>query len=329
MFTNSDCFHNDFREPLTDRPTLNMKIMLLTLTVSIVITASAYADHAPAHRKTLVLKNRDGAAILGYDPVAYFTIGTPAKGNPRFKTNYDGANYYFVSAEHKALFEANPAKYAPAYGGYCGYAASINRLSPISPEWFQIEDGKLILQHNKKAFDLFNKELKANTMKADQNWPRLVAQNGVYGGKTLVLTDKRGVALDGYDPVSYFTEGKPAKGDAKIEATYDGALYHFTSPANRETFEQAPTKYAPAYGGYCGYAASIGKVRPANPLLWSIVDDQLIVQHTKGAFELWEKDVKGNKAKADRLWPRLVEAKAGQKNPVDSLLGRSVLAEVR
>ena len=65
-----------------------------------------------------------------------------------------------------------------------GYAASINRLSPISPEWFQIEDGKLILQHNKKAFDLFNKDLKGNTVKADQNWPGLLAKNGVYGGKT-------------------------------------------------------------------------------------------------------------------------------------------------
>ena len=70
-------------------------------------------------------------------------------------------------------------------------------------------------------------------------------------------------------------------------------------------------------------------MRPANPLLWSIVDGQLILQHTKGAAELWEKDVPGNKAKADRFWPRLVEAKAGQKNPVDSLLGKSVLPDAR
>ena len=66
-------------------------------------------------------------------------------------------------------------------------------------------------------------------------------------------------------------------------------------------------------------------MRPANPLLWSIVDGQLIVQHTKGTVKLWDKDVTGNKAKADMLWPRLVEAKAGKKNPIDSLLGKSVL----
>lgn len=296
---------------------------ILSLFAVLSLASAAFADHTPDH-KVLVLKNRSGDAIQGYDPVAYFTDHKAVKGNPKIRAAYEGAKYSFVSAEHKALFDADPAKYAPAYGGYCGYAASIDRLSPISPEWFQIIDGKLILQHNKKAFDLFNKDLNGNVMKADQYWPGLVIRNGT-GGKTLVFTDKKGVALDGYDPVTYFTDGRPVKGDPKIEGTYNGALYHFVSQANRETFEKAPSKYAPAYGGFCGYAASIGKVRPANPLIWSIVDGQLIVQHTKGASELWEKDVRANKAKADKLWPLLIEAKAGQKNPIDSLLGKSVL----
>ncbi len=305
-----------------------MKKTLLTLvTAGLSLAGAALADHESGH-KVLVLKNKEGAAILGYDAVAYFTDNKPVKGNPKFQSEYERAKYYFASADHKNLFDANPAKYAPAYGGYCGYAASIDRLSPISPEWFQIIDGRLILQHNKKATDKFNADQKGNIVKADQNWPGLVVRNGT-GGKTLVQTDKRGVALEGYDPVSYFTDGKPAKGDPKIEATFNGALYHFVSQEHRETFEKAPTKYAPAYGGYCGYAASIGKVRPANPLLWSIVDGQLIVQHTKGAVELWDKNVTGNKAKADNFWPRLVEVKAGKKNPVDSLLGKSVLADAR
>jgi YHS domain-containing protein len=305
--------------------TTKLKQTLLTLAAAFSLAGTVFANHSPSHTKTLVLKNRAGAAILGYDPVAYFADGKPAKGNAKFKSSYEGATYHFASAEHKALFDANPAKYAPAYGGYCGYAASINRLSPISPDWWQIVDGRLVLQHNKKAFDLFNKDLAGNTTKANANWPSLVMKNGVYGRKALVLIDKKGVALEGYDPVSYFTDGKPAKGDSKIEATFNGALYHFVSQEHRETFEKAPTKYAPAYGGYCGYAASVGKVRPANPLLWSILDGQLIVQHTKGAVELWDKDATGNKAKADMLWPRLVEAKAGKKNPIDSLLGKSVL----
>jgi YHS domain-containing protein len=307
-----------------------MKKMLLTSVAVLALAAAAPADHQPGHSKSLVLKNKDGLALEGYDPVAYFTVGKPAKGNPKFKSTHEGANYHFATAEHKAMFDANPAKYAPAYGGYCGYAASVNRLSPVSPAWWQIEDGKLILQHNKKAFDLFNKELKPNVQKADANWPGLVAKNGVYGGRTLVQIDRKtGVALESYDPVTYFKDGKPQKGDPKIEATYNGALYHFVSQENRATFENDPTRYAPAYGGYCGYAASIGKVRPGNPVIWSIVDGQLILQHTRGADDLWKKDVAGNKVKADRYWPRLIEVKAGLKDPVDSLWGRSVLAEAR
>jgi YHS domain-containing protein len=300
-----------------------MKGTLFQLVAMLTLAGAALALTTPDH-KVLVLKNKAGAALQGYDPVAYFTDNKAVKGDPRIKSSYESADYYFASAANKELFDASPAKYTPAYGGYCGYAASIDRLSPISPEWFQIEDGKLILQHNKKAFDLFNKDLKGNIVKADQNWPGLVVRNGS-GGKSLVFTNKKGVALEGYDPITYFTDGKPAKGDPSIEATFDGALYHFVSQANRETFEKTPTKYAPAYGGYCGYAASIGKVRPANPRIWSLVDGQLIVQHTKGADELWKKDVAGNKAKADMYWPRLIEAKAGKKDPVDSLLGRSVL----
>jgi YHS domain-containing protein len=304
-----------------------MKKTLLTLVAALSLTVAALADHQPGH-KVLVLKNKEGAAILGYDSVAYFTGNKPMKGNPKIQSEFDGAKYYFASADHKKRFDANPAKYTPAYGGYCGYAASIDRLSPISPVWFQIIDGRLILQHNKKATDKFNADRDRNIAKADRNWPGLVVRNGT-GGKTLVLTDKMGVALDGYDPVSYFTDGRPAKGDPKIEASLNGALYRFVSQEHREIFEKAPARYAPAYGGYCGYAASIGKVRPANPLLWSIVDGQLIVQHTKGAVELWDKDVVGNKSKADNLWPRLVEVKAGKKNPVDSLLGKSVLGVAR
>lgn len=301
-----------------------MKKHLFSLIAALSFASTVFAEQGTVH-KVLVLKDKKGAAILGYDPVAYFTDHKPMKGNRKIKSAYEGADYYFSSLEHKVSFDADPAKYVPAYGGYCGYAASINRLSPVSPEWFQIEDGKLILQHNKKAYDKFNAELKDNILRADRNWPSLVNENGVLGGRALLNLDKNGIALGGYDPVSYFTDGKPVKGDKSIEGTYNGALYFFVSQEHRATFEGNPTKYAPAYGGFCGYAASVGKVRPANPRVWSVVDGQLIVQHTKGAAELWEKDVAGNKAKADKYWPLLIDAKAGKSDPVDTLLGSSVL----
>lgn len=294
-----------------------MKSQTLIL-LSLLAAGPLPAGHAGTPDKSLVNVNKDGVAIEGYDPVAYFTGGKPVKGDPKFKASHANAVYYFANAGHQTQFEAMPEKYAPAYGGYCGYAASINRLSPISPEWWQIEDGKLILQHNQRAFDLFNQDLAANVVKADRNWPGLVAKNGHLDG-VLVNVDKRGVALGGYDPVTYFNGGSPQSGDAGIEATYGGAKYHFVSQENRATFERDPVKYAPAYGGFCGYAASIGKVRPADPLLWSVVDGQLIVQHTLGAVDLWSEDVAGNKLKADSNWPNLVAGKSGKKKVIDPL----------
>ena len=295
---------------------------------SICLAVSAFSAVAgtSTSAKVLVSKDNAGVALQGYDPVAYFTDNKPVKGTAKFSATHEGATYYFASAEHRDLFKGSPEKYVPAFGGYCGYAASINRLSPISPEVFQIIDGRLILQHNQRALDKWNADVPGNVVLADKNWSGLVERNGTSGSDLLFL-DKKGLALEGYDPVSYFVDGKPAKGDPKIEATYNGALYHFVSQDHRAIFETDPAKYVPAYGGYCGYAASLGKVRPANPLLWSIVDGRLIVQHTQGAADLWAQDVAGNKKKADAFWPRLIVAKAGKRNPVDSLLGKSVLPD--
>src|SRR5258708_37120233 len=110
-----------------------MKKSILSLVAVLSLAGAAFADQTPDH-KVLVLKTRDGVAVQGYDTVAYFSNAKAVKGSAKFQSEYEGAKYYFVSAEHKMLFDANPAKYAPAYGGYCGYAASIDRLSPISPE---------------------------------------------------------------------------------------------------------------------------------------------------------------------------------------------------
>jgi YHS domain-containing protein len=122
---------------------------ILNLVAGVSLASVALADQTPDHI-VLILKTRDAVAVQGYDAVAHFTDHKALKGSPKFRSEDEGTTYFFATAEHKALFDANPAKYAPAYGGYCGYAASIDRLSPISPEWFQIIDGKPTLQHNKK-----------------------------------------------------------------------------------------------------------------------------------------------------------------------------------
>jgi uncharacterized protein GlcG (DUF336 family)/YHS domain-containing protein len=260
---------------------------------------------APPEEKLLILRDADGVALSGYDPVAYFTKGKPVEGDDAFRSLRNGAIYRFASAEHKALFDAAPEKYEPQFGGYCGYAASIDRLSPIDPAYWQIVDGRLVLQHNQKAFDLFNADLAANLAKADANWPGLVAKNGT-GGPWLKNVTDEGVAIEGYDVVAYFTDGRAAKGDARFESTYDGALYRFASAEHRVAFELDPTKYLPQYGGYCGYAASIGKVSPVDPEIWQIVDGRLILQHTQKAYDLFNADLAANVKRADANWPGLV-----------------------
>ena len=131
-----------------------------------------------AQTKTLLNLDKSGVAIQGYDPVAFFTEGKPVKGKPEFPARQDGALYYFVSKEHRDLFKADPAKYAPAFGGYCAYGVSRNKLAEIDVEAFQIVDGRLLLQYSKGVRDSFNKDTQGNLVKAKTNWPSLVEKNG-------------------------------------------------------------------------------------------------------------------------------------------------------
>lgn len=265
-------------------------------------------QNATAPKKILVNRDKNGVALQGYDPVAYFTDGKPVKGDPKHAAKHMGATYHFASAEHLAMFLAAPEQYAPAFGGYCGYAASINRLSPISPEYWQIIDGRLVLQHNQHALDLWSKDVSDNLMKADTNWPGLVDRNGV-SDKILVNVDDNGLALEGHDPVAYFTDNKPVMGSPEFMAVYNGATYHFASMEHRVTFEQDPAKYAPAFGGYCGYAASINKISPVNTSIFQIIDGRLVLQHTDEAYRLFNKDPRKSLSKADKNWPGLVKKK--------------------
>lgn len=134
----------------------------------------------PIAGKFLANVDENGVALEGgHDPVAFFTDGKPVKGDPRFQTAYKGAVYYFASAEHKAIFDRNPGKYEPQFGGFCGYAASINKVSPIEVKYFEILDGRLVLQHNQTAWDLWHQDVAGNLKKADQNFPGLVDQYGL------------------------------------------------------------------------------------------------------------------------------------------------------
>jgi YHS domain-containing protein len=136
-------------------------------------------SRVPADTPFLVNVDSSGVALMGYDPVAFFTDARPVMGDPKNRTAYKGAIYQFASAEHQRMFESDPLKYEPQFGGFCGYAASINKVSPTDVNYWEIIDGRLVLQHNDKAWKLWHEDVAGNLKKADQNWPSVVRENGI------------------------------------------------------------------------------------------------------------------------------------------------------
>lgn len=128
--------------------------------------------------KNLLNVDKNGVALQGYDPVAFFTENKPVKGRMEFRSVYRGATYHFASAEDKARFDKEPAKHEPAYGGFCAYGVSRNKLVEVDPEAFQILDGRLLLQYSKGVRNEFNKDTQGNLTKANANWPALVEKKG-------------------------------------------------------------------------------------------------------------------------------------------------------
>lgn len=116
-----------------------------------------------------------------------------------------------------------------------------------------------------------------------------------------------GVAVGGYDPVAYFTQGKPMKGSADHSLMHEGAEWRFSSADNRALFAANPAKYAPQYGGYCAYAVSQGYTAKGEPDVWKIVDDRLYLNFSDGVQRRWEKDIPGHISKADGNWPNVLD----------------------
>ncbi|MEW6114905.1 MAG: YHS domain-containing (seleno)protein [Thermodesulfobacteriota bacterium] len=118
-----------------------------------------------------------GIALSGYDPVAFFTDKKPMFGDPANSATYKGAMYLFASKEHKAMFEADPQKYVPQYGGYCAFGVALGHLFPVDISTWQVRDGKLYLNFNPAIFNMFNKDFAGHVAKAEKNWPDLVKKH--------------------------------------------------------------------------------------------------------------------------------------------------------
>lgn len=136
--------------------------------------AEAQAD---TPRLVNTLGSPEGVAIRGYDPVAYFRDGGPRLGKPEFSVRHGGAIWRFASAEHKALFEADPERYLPAYGGFCAYGTSRGYLVKIEPEAWSIVDGRLYLNYDLGVRKTWARRTKTYIARADGNWPRLTPKD--------------------------------------------------------------------------------------------------------------------------------------------------------
>ena len=144
------------------------------LVATAAVPAAAFLSQPAAAAEPPVYAT-DGVAINGYDPVAYFTESNAVKGTSDFTSDWDGAVLHFASAENKAMFDADPEKFAPKYGGYCAYAVSKGYTASTDPDAWSIHDDRLYLNYSKSVRALWAARKRHHIEQADANWPGVLS----------------------------------------------------------------------------------------------------------------------------------------------------------
>jgi len=122
---------------------------------------------------------RNGLAIDGYDPVAYFIEMKPVKGSAQFRSDYQGSTFHFSSAAHRDVFMADPEKFAPQYGGYCAYGMARGYKAKIDPAAFTVVRDKLYLNYSDAVRTRWLSDVPGYIQQADANWPEVQKQANV------------------------------------------------------------------------------------------------------------------------------------------------------
>lgn len=118
-------------------------------------------------------------------------------------------------------------------------------------------------------------------------------------------TDANGVALEGYDPVAYQTQGKAVRGDENFRATHNEVTYYFANDDDRAKFLEQPDRYAPQYGGYCSYGTAHGMKLKGDPKAFKIVDNKLYLTADQDLMKKFASDTPAYISKADEIWARI------------------------
>ena len=121
----------------------------------------------------------NGAAIAGYDPVAYFTQGKAIAGSPEHSAEYEGSEFRFASKENRDAFVADPERYAPQYRGFCAFGVAGGYKAKIDPAAFTVVDGKLYLNYDERVQKQWRADISGMVAKADRNWPEVSRQTKV------------------------------------------------------------------------------------------------------------------------------------------------------
>lgn len=122
---------------------------------------------------------KDGAAIKGYDAVAYFSENKAVPGLPAYKAEYQGSIFRFASQANRDAFVADPARYAPQYGGFCAFGTAGGYKAAIDPAAFTIIGGKLYLNYNADIRKKWSADTPGFISRADRNWPEVSTKTRV------------------------------------------------------------------------------------------------------------------------------------------------------
>ena len=122
----------------------------------------------------------------------------------------------------------------------------------------------------------------------------------------LLFTTSQNVAINGADPVAYFTENTAVIGSASLSYDWQGATWHFSSESNRQLFIDNPLDYAPQFGGYCAFAAAGGGLASTVPEAFDVIDGKLYLNASLGIRDSWRSNIPGNIASGEANWPDIV-----------------------
>ncbi len=150
-----------------------MKLRPLLIAAAIAMSPAVAFAPAAAAVPAIYTGRFSATALQGYDPLAYFDTGVPAKGSKDFTAEYKGATFRFTSAGHRDAFIADPAAYAPQYGGYCAWAMADGKYAKGDARHWKIVDGKLYLNYNSDIQGKWNADIPGFISKADTEWSAL------------------------------------------------------------------------------------------------------------------------------------------------------------